>query len=238
MVSKWAGAKSKTTIRQTAEKPQVHLPQWLTSKFTQLWKPHPAKGREEWAQLCAACTVGAACKLQAGLVCRGTDTRGITSSALICCALHLLLETQPAYSTALFLVLPPSSLRSKQHLTSISCKTLSSHDAFSICRLITLKNKWLGFFWAICGEPCRDETLAYEAHYDHTAAVTFSMQQRKAGFSVHVNSIMKQLRGRPDSATTFILLKNSQSRGGVQAKIRGSFQPFYPRLPHYGKSHK
>lgn len=55
--------------------------------------------------------------------------------------------------------------------------------------------------------------MAYEAHYDHTAAVTFSMQQRKAGFSVRVNSIMKQLRGRPDSATTFILLKNLQSRG-------------------------
>ena len=158
------------------------------------------------------------------------DTRGTTSSTLIHCALHLLLETQP-FSTALFLVLPPSSVRSKQHLTSISCKTLSSHDAFGICRLIMVKNKRSGFLRAIRGEPCRDETLAYEAHYDHTAAVTFSMQQRKAGFSVHVNSIMKQLRGRPDSATTFILLKNSQSRGGVQTKIRGSFQPFLSQAP-------
>lgn len=68
----------------------------------------------------------------------------------------------------------------------------------------------VGVFWAILRELCQDETLAYEAHYDHTAAVTFSTQQRKAGFSVHVNSIMKQLMGRPASATTFILLKNLQ----------------------------
>lgn len=85
-----------------------------------------------------------------------------------------------------------------------------SHDAFGICRLIRLKNKWLEVFWAIHRELCWDETLAYEAHYDHSAALTFSTQQRKAGFSVHVNSIMKQLRGRPASATTFILLKNLQ----------------------------
>lgn len=231
MVSKWAGANLKITIRQTGEKLQVLLLQWLISKLTRLWEPHPAQGREERALLCAGCTSGAACKLQAGWARRGADTRGTTSSVLIHCALHLLLETQPAFSTALFLVLPPSSVRSKQHLTSISCKTLSSHDAFSICRLIMVKNKRSGFLRAIRGEPCRDETLAYEAHYDHTAAVTFSMQQRKAGFSVHVNSIMKQLRGRPDSATTFILLKNSQSRGGVQTKIRGSFQPFLSQAP-------
>ena len=174
----------KITIRQTGEKLQVLLLQWLISKlWERLWEPHPAQGREERALLCAGCTSGAACKLQAGWARRGADTRGTTSSTLIHCALHLLLETQP-FSTALFLVLPPSSVRSKQHLTSISCKTLSSHDAFGICRLIMVKNKRSGFLRAIRGEPCRDETLAYEAHYDHTAAVTFSMQQRKAGFSV------------------------------------------------------
>lgn len=145
------------------------------------------------------------------------------------------------YSSALFLLLAPKSLKIKASSNIDELQDSGSHNGFGICRLIRLKNKWLGFFWAIHRELCWDETLAYEAHYDHTAAVTFSTQQRKAGFSVHVNSIMKQLRGRPASATTFIPLKNLKihsSERSFQIKIKGSLQPFHPRLPCYRRSHK
>lgn len=40
-------------------------------------------------------------------------------------------------------VTSPGPIWSKHHSISMSYKTLSSHDAFGICRLIRLKNKWL-----------------------------------------------------------------------------------------------
>lgn len=68
------------------------------------------------------------------------------------------------YSTALFLLLAPKSHKIKASSNIDDLQDSGSHDAFGMCRLIKLKNKWLEFFWAIHRELCQDETLAYEAH--------------------------------------------------------------------------
>lgn len=50
------------------------------------------------------------------------------------------------YSTALFLLLAPKSHKIKASSNIDELQDSGSHNAFGICRLIRLKNKWLGFF--------------------------------------------------------------------------------------------